>query len=53
MFRCFNIVDSGDSGRKARRRQRTNIGAKIHGLEDLDAQVWLNFADDLDGVIER
>lgn len=39
--------------RTARQPKPTNVGAEIHGLEDLDGQIGLDFTDDLDGVVER
>lgn len=39
--------------RTARRPKPTNGGAEIHGLEDLDGQIGLDFTDDLDGIVER
>lgn len=36
----------------ASRPKHTNVGAEIHGLEDLDGQIGLDFTDDLDGVVE-
>lgn len=36
----------------ASRQKHTDIGAEIHGLEDLDGQVGLDFADNFNGIIE-
>lgn len=30
----------------------TNIRSKIHGLEDLDAEIRLYFADNFGGIVE-
>lgn len=30
----------------------TDVLAEVHGLEDLDAKIRLNFTNDFDGVVE-
>lgn len=48
---CITLEYRAKSEEKEK-KIRTDVAAKVGGLVDFDAEVWLDFADNFDGVVE-